>query len=42
MNCFGPGTDVFRFVVSLALGLFLSSPGWKLGVPVDRVCCANV
>ena len=41
-NCFGLGTDVFRFVVNLELGLFLSSPGWKLGLPVDCVCCADV
>ena len=40
-NCFGPGTNVFRFFVSLALGLFLSSPGRKLGLPVDCVCCAD-
>ena len=42
MNCFGPGTNVFRFVVSLASGLFLSSPGRKLKLPVDFVCCVDM
>ena len=41
-NCFSPETDVFRFVVSLALRLFLSSLGRKLELPMDSVCCADM